>query len=57
MMDLEHEGSPQGDTGTSMRQRQPQGSIVATVLFTCTVFNYSRKFLLHELLTFEYGIM
>ena len=31
MMDLEHEASTQRDTGTTLRQRQPQGSIVATV--------------------------
>ena len=41
-MDLEHEASTQGDTDTTLRQRQPQGSTVATVLLTCILFNHSK---------------
>ena len=54
MMDLEHEGNTQRDTGTTLRQRQPQGSIVATV---CLIYSYSitqATFLLHKRLTFEW---
>ena len=55
MADLEHEASTQGDTGTTLRQRQPQGSIVATLLFIYFLLNHSRYYLLHELLTFEWN--
>ena len=52
-MDLEHEAGTQGDTGTTLRQRRPQGSIVAAVPFIYSLSNHSTYFLLHELLTFE----
>ena len=57
MMDLENEAiNVQEDTGTPLRQRRPQGSIVAT----CTPYMYSiqsfkvQYYLLHDFLTFEW---
>ena len=37
MMDIEHEANTQGDSGATLRQHQPQGSTVATVLLTYTL--------------------
>ena len=50
-MDPEDEANTQGDSGTTLRQRQPQGSVVSTVLLTCILFNYL-KVLLVEFYTF-----
>ena len=50
-MNSEDEANNQGDSGTTLRQRQPQGSIVSTVLLTCILFNHS-KVLFVELYTF-----
>ena len=36
MMDLEHEANTKGDSGSSLRQRRPQGSVVGT----CVLYIY-----------------